>query len=252
MFLACDIGNTQIKTGLFKNDKPVHFRNFTDPDKLLNYIKSNNISGCGISSVVPDRLSVLGEKLKTILQFPPFVITKDVKFNLNVEYKSFETLGIDRLCSAEGAFSLYKQSTNFPSYSRNTSILTIDFGTATTVNLIRFPGNFIGGVIAPGIKMMLASLNEKTAQLPFVELSDFNGIIGQTTKSSIAGGVINASVGLISRVIEHLRLKENQNIFEIYVTGGNAETILNYLPFNYIYEKALVLYGIKAVSEINI
>ncbi len=162
-----------------------------------------------------------------------------------------DTLGIDRLCSAEGAFFLFKQSNNFINYSDKDFIITIDFGTATTINFVQHPGVFLGGIIAPGIKTMFNSLQKNTAQLPEVGINNFESFIGTDTKQSIASGVLNSTLGLMEKTINYLKNEyHGENIF-IYATGGNAKDILSHINFRYKFEESLVLLGVKAVWDIN-
>jgi len=252
MLLAIDIGNTRIKSALFEDNSIREINSFTDVGSLLNYSSTKkNIVDIAISSVVPSTANSLSEHLNKYLRVAPFIISSNSKFNLKNEYKSPGTLGIDRLCSTEGAFFLFKQSNNFKNYSEKDFILSIDFGTATTINFIKYPGVFLGGIIAPGINTMFESLHKNTAQLPSVEVKDFNNLIGEDTKQSIASGVLNSTLGLIEKTINHLKQEyHSKNIF-IYATGGNAKEILNHSNFDFTFEESLVLIGVKAVWKVN-
>ena len=251
MFLACDIGNTNIKTGIFDDDNLSEFNSFSDYTSLINYLKIISFDKAAISSVVPKTGDKLFSEILTLKKIKTFIITRSVKFNLKIVYDTIETLGIDRICSSEGAFSLFKKTNEANNYRADTYILSIDFGTATTINIIRYPGEFTGGIIAPGINMMFDMLNKKTSQLPNVNFSSYKAIIGTDTKSSIASGVLNSTLGLIEQVIKSLK-SENKNInIKIYLTGGNAEKIMGYLPFEFVYERGLVLEGIKTIYDKN-
>ena len=93
---------------------------------------------------------------------------------------------MDRVCSVVGALEL---ATNQKIISENQFLITIDFGTATTINIVSPNKEFIGGLIAPGVNTMLNSLNEKTAQLPLPNLESYQGLIGNSTNSSLISGV---------------------------------------------------------------
>ncbi len=252
MLIALDIGNTRIKTGLFKDKSLLEFNSFNNIHNVFEYLNHLKFNSVAISSVVPERLNALVKFIKGEYNLIPFLIDRSVKFNLKISYDSIETLGIDRICSAEGAFSLYKSSGNFKRLSEGTFIISIDFGTATTINIVKHPGEFIGGIISPGIKMMLSSLNSQTAQLPNVLPSDYNGLIARETKSSIASGVINSTVGLIEKSINYLKNEMEAKDIHMYLTGGNAEFVISHIKGKYEHEKALVLYGIKSIYERNI
>ncbi len=252
MFLAFDIGNTNIKAGLFHEDDLIELKFFTRLSDIKSYIKSKEIDQAAVSSVVPALTGKISKILISSLKVSPFIIDKSSKFNIKINYDSFETLGIDRICSAEGAFAIFRSSDEFKNYSEMTYILSIDFGTATTINIIRYPGEFTGGVIAPGIGMMFESLKSKTAQLPEVSGEQYKNLVGTDTATSIASGVMNSSFGLIERILNYLKSDMNAGSIKIFITGGNAEKIIPHFPFKFQFEKGLVLLGIKAIYQKNI
>ncbi len=245
MFLACDIGNSYIKAGLFEGNNITDSYSFQNIDRLPEIISKKEISGAGISSVVPSKTEKI-EKLLKAASLPFHIISHKSSFKLKISYKTPETLGIDRLCSAEGAFFLNH------GIKENEILLSVDMGTATTINVLRYPDEFIGGVIAPGVTMMGKALHLYTAQLPEVNFEDYDGIIGSSTKSSIASGLINSTLGMIERITTHLKQTLPGNNIKTYLTGGNAEKLIPYMKTEPIYDKNLVLYGILSVSKMNI
>jgi type III pantothenate kinase len=251
MLIAIDIGNTRIKAGKFYDNKLIEFVSFNDVSLITSYLKPHTMDSVAIASVVPSRTKVITENVKKITKKSPFIITKDIKLNLKISYKTPETLGVDRICSAEGAFYLFKNSKKFKSYKKGTYILSIDFGTATTINVIEYPRKFIGGLIAPGVDMMFDSLNHNTAQLHHLEVSSFKSTIGNDTNSSIASGVVTSIIGMIEKTIDHLKKEKSAKDVFVYITGGNAKKIIPFLNFDFVYEEGLVLYGINALWELN-
>ena len=252
MLLACDIGNTRIKTALFNEFIIEDVNSFQNVEELLDYIYKLKVNDIAVCSVVPAASAIITEQLKKN-NLSPLIINPNLKFNLKNQYQTPDTLGMDRLCSSEGAFYLYTHSSNFNEnkYSENDFIVTIDFGTATTLNFIKYPGIFMGGIIAPGINMMFNSLAANTARLPNVTMDNYKDIIGADTSQSISSGVLNSSLGLIERAINHLKQNLKINNVIIYVTGGNSNTILNHLNFEFIFEESLVLIGIRSIWEVN-
>ncbi len=246
MLLTLDIGNTNIKAGVFKGeDLEDHFI-FTDITILKSFLKKHAISSIAISSVVPEKTKLIVEKLSASYNFKPFIINNDCKFNLKIDYKTPETLGIDRICSAEGAFNLCGNSLIAGTY-----LLTIDFGTATTINIVKYPNIFTGGLIAPGINTMFKSLATQTSQLPDLTIDNYNFIIGDDTHSSIASGVINSAVGLIEKVVSYLNNLDDCSNLIIYATGGMADKLQKFLSNKIIYDEFLVLRGIRSLYELN-
>ena len=251
MLLTIDIGNSNIKAALFDKNKIIHRLRESDLTRFISSLKNHSFNQAAICSVVPETTKSLSGKIIEEFNVKPLILTKDSKFNLKNEYKSPETLGIDRFCSAEGAFFLFKNSEKYKEYKEGVYILTVDFGTATTINVIEYPEIFVGGLIAPGIEMMFDSLNKRTAQLPDVDLSHFNSIIGDNTNSAIASGVVTSVVGMIEKTIDLLKKERSAKDIFIYITGGNAKKIIPHLDLDFIYEENLVLYGVNALRMLN-
>lgn len=247
MLLTLDIGNTNIKSALFENDKLIEFIVHPDTNKLFNFFGKSKITEAAICSVNPpvekairDYISAKGIKL--------FRASIKDKFNLKINYETADTLGMDRVCSAVGAFSI---ATREKLLTENQYLITIDFGTATTINIVSPSREFIGGLIAPGITTMLKSLNERTAQLPLPDLNHYRGLIGNSTNASIISGVVNATVGMISETINHLSSISGQIIPFLFATGGNAKHILPHLNYKVLFDEALVLKGLKVIYDLN-
>jgi len=247
MLLTLDIGNTNIKSALFENDKLIEFIVHPDTNKLFNFFGKSQITEAAICSVNPpvekairDYISAKGIKL--------FRASIKNKFNLKINYETADTLGMDRVCSAVGAFSI---ATREKLLTENQYLITIDFGTATTINIVSPSREFIGGLIAPGITTMLKSLNEKTAQLPLPDFNAYKGLIGNSTNTSIISGVITSTIGMIGETIDQLSTTSDYNMPIIFTTGGNAKYILPHLNYEVLFEEALVLKGLKVIYDLN-
>ena len=247
MLLTLDIGNTNIKSALFENDKLIEFIVHPDTNKLFNFFGKSKITEAAICSVNPpvekairDYISAKGIKL--------FRASIKNKFNLKINYETADTLGMDRVCSAVGAFSI---ATREKLLTENQYLITIDFGTATTINIVSPSREFIGGLIAPGITTMLKSLNEKTAQLPLPDFNAYKGLIGNSTNTSIISGVITSTIGMIGETIDQLSTTSDYNMPIIFTTGGNAKYILPHLNYEVLFEEALVLRGLKVIYDLN-
>ena len=246
MLLTLDIGNSNIKSALFNGNDLVEFKVHSEIDEALQYLNSKTFSNAAICSVNLAKEKILSDALlkKGSLVFKPTIHSK---LNLKIKYKTPNTLGIDRVCSAVGAYELAIKKILL----KNQYLITIDFGTATTLNIISPQTDFIGGLIAPGIQTMLKSLNEKTAQLPIPDLNSYESLIGDSTNSSIISGVFNSTMGMINETVNHL--KELTDGIEpiIFATGGNAKIIIPYLKQKIFYDEALVLKGLKIIYELN-
>jgi type III pantothenate kinase len=247
MLLTLDIGNTNIKSAIFKDNHLNEFTVYTDPNKLFNYLSISKITEAVICSVNPSIEKIIinyfSEKHISVFQ-----INIQNKFNMTIKYDTPNSLGMDRVCSAAGALEIAtKENLLF----KNQYLIIIDFGTATTINIVSPSQEFIGGLISPGTFTMLNSLNERTAQLPLPDLSSYSGIIGRSTDTSIISGVVTSTVGMINETINHLSELSRPIIPLIFITGGNAKYILPHLRHKVIFEEALVLKGVNVIYKLN-
>ncbi len=251
MLLTIDIGNTAIKSALFDGDNILQFNRYSETDELFSSVLSKEIDSAAFTSVVPSKSKLLCDFFKKNKNITPFQIKSNSIFNLKIRYNSIETLGIDRICSSEGCFYLYKKSEKKLNLPDGSFIISVDCGTATTINIILYPNIFIGGMIAPGIDTMIKDLHKNTAQLPLIEKDELSWDIGSDTNSSIASGVVNSAVGLIERT--HTILKEDYGAEQIitYLTGGNANILSDFLSVEHQIENALVLIGVKEIYKLN-
>ena len=251
MLLTIDIGNTAIKSAIFNGDEVLQFNRYDELDELFNSTLQKDIDAVAITSVVPSKYKLVTNFFEERMNIIPYQIKSNSNFNLKIKYNSIATLGVDRICSAEGAFYLYNNSDIHPAFKDGSFIISVDCGTATTVNIIMYPNIFIGGMIAPGIDTMLKGLHKNTAQLPMIEKDELSWDIGSDTNSSIASGVVNSAVGLIERA--HKILKDDYGADSIitYLTGGNASVLSDFLSIEHQIENALVLVGVKEIYKLN-
>ena len=156
MLLAFDIGNTFVKYGLYRENELITLGKVKPEEIHKDLFSGYDIEKIAISSVVPNTTEELLSICKNDFGVDPFVITSDSDFNLKIDYRTPNTLGLDRLCGAEGAFSLVCKEHN--TETNEDPIVTVDFGTATTINVVRPGGIFSGGIIAPGVETMINAL----------------------------------------------------------------------------------------------
>ncbi|HEX2868432.1 MAG TPA: type III pantothenate kinase [Ignavibacteriales bacterium] len=256
MILACDIGNTRIKFALYDTSGLLRELKISSRGLLpLEWFRRHSeIKQVAISSVVPSVTLELREFFLREFKIDPFVITHESRFNLKIDYETPHSLGIDRICSAEGAFSIFRASEEeFKSYSDKTFIITVDLGTATTVNVVKYNGVFSGGIIMPGMSTMANSLKVNTAQLPHISIeNDYKSFIGKNTRSSIASGILNSTLSLIESSICYLENEFGAKTVKLYTTGGNAPLIEHHLKHEHLLVEDLVLRGVKSVFERNV
>jgi len=244
--LAIDIGNTNITAGLFIDGR------LTGKEKIPTYIyssysKSFNkiLKGKGdsgkidtvISSVVPLALSRLLVFLNRAGAFNITVLGKDVKVPIRNLYRIKEDVGTDRLVNAFAVKAIY----GVPS-------VVVDFGTAITFDVISRKGEYLGGLILPGIEMSLSSLYKKTALLPKVELKPAYNIIGKDTVNSIRGGILFGFGTMCDALTARYRKILGKRL-KVIATGGNAPLIKRYARSIRKVDEDLTLKGLYIISR---
>ena len=246
--IAIDIGNTNITAGIFKGqDLAVKAKIPTGAYSLYESSIKGLFKKCGlcleeehdviISSVVPVALSRLVMHLNKIAKCRMTILGRDEKVPIRNLYKIKSEVGQDRLVNAYAAKVLY-----------GTPAVIIDFGTAITFDLISGKGDYLGGLIMPGITISLASLYEKTALLPRVELKDAPNIIGRSTVNSIRGGILFGFGAMCDGLISEYRKVLGKSL-KVIATGGNAGLIKKYSGSIRIVDEEITLKGLYLINR---
>lgn len=260
MFLAIDIGNTNITLGLFKFDgKKVESSPFqiwtiaTSKKKTADEyaikildiffyskidINQQKIQAIAIASVVPSLDNVFADLAKRYFKTEPLFITYKKSGGLKFLYNNPQEVGADRIADAVAVYERYK-----------TASIVIDFGTATTFDCIDQNGAYLGGVIAAGPLISAEALTQKTAKLPQVTLNMPAKIIGRTTVECIQSGLYYGYIGLVKEVLHRIKNEMVADNIKVIATGGlsylmlkEMEEIENVIP-------ELTLEGIKIIWE---
>ncbi len=217
MNLVIDIGNTSISFCKFKGNKLIsnvkllqdEFKK-TKLTSLISFFSEEKISKTIISSVVPNCNSIIKNDLKSkCLKFFFFDEFRK-KINLEINIKKKEDIGDDRLVNIIFAKEKFKKS-----------IIIVDFGTATTLDVLNKNGIYYGGIITPGIDLSLYSLKNKTAMLPLVKFKKTKKIVGFNTKEAIQSGFFWGYYSMVDGLIEKIKKEQNEN-FKVILTGGYA------------------------------
>ncbi|MHC1737419.1 MAG: type III pantothenate kinase [Ignavibacteriaceae bacterium] len=240
--LLLDIGNSKIKASTLRKGTLSNLPPFENEELLFKYITEEEPQSIHIASVVPaitkKIIKEFGKKIKI------HQIDINSQFGFTIKYQTPETLGIDRLCGIEGA--LYYANENHIDIS-GVHLITIDFGTATTINILNEKREFTGGVIAPGLITMIKSLSRGTAQLPEIGEGNLITFPGFNTATSIGSGVMNAQIGLVERVIGSIPGFDNKR-GQIFVTGGNYKFLKDSLTIPHTYIPNLVIIGLASIT----
>ncbi|MDR1620549.1 MAG: type III pantothenate kinase [Clostridiales bacterium] len=253
MLLAFDIGNTNIKTGLFENGVLQHsFRLSVDRTRTADeygiqvesffhhlHLSPSIIDSIIISSVVPPLNYTIAHMCAMYFSdIDPMFVHAGLRTDLLFSYENPQTLGPDRICNSVAAMRLYGGNS-----------ITIDFGTATTFNVLR--GNrFLGGMICPGFKVSSNALIESTAMLPKVEFVNPGDAIGANTEHCIQSGLFFGYVGQVEYLVD-LAKKALGESATVIATGGMVELILTQTTCIDIINPMLTLAGLGAIYELN-
>tara|TARA_B110000914_G_scaffold138948_1_gene121535 strand:+ start:29 stop:787 length:759 start_codon:yes stop_codon:yes gene_type:complete len=189
------------------------------------------------SSVVPKVYKKINKFLKT-KKYQVYEIKKlHLKKLIKIKIEKYNQLGSDRIANAIGAYSLFKKN-----------CLIIDFGTATTFDIIRNPGVYEGGVIAPGIKLSILNLNRFTASLPIFDLKVNYRTYGKNTKDALNAGFLWGYQGLINNIIKKIKTSFNCN-FKIILTGGYSNIFSKLININSTIEPNITIRGIMYIYK---
>ena len=246
--LAIDIGNTNITAGLFKGEKllkkteiPTNaYSLYTRRMRVLIKeadLKVEHIEDVIISSVVPLVLARLIVELRKMIKVKIAILGKDLKVPIRNMYGIKSEVGQDRLVNAYAAKMLY-----------GAPAVIVDFGTAITFDIVSRKGDYLGGLILPGIELSLSSLYRNTALLPKVELKLASSIIGKNTVNSMRGGIL-FGFGLMCDGLTAQYKKILGKAAKVIATGGNSKLIKRYAKSIQIIDEDLTLKGLRIIRE---
>lgn len=227
MLLTIDIGNSHITWGVFDHGSlKGSWRLANETTKTSDEygilfvsllgntgIHVKDIEGSIISSVVPPVTQILEQVAETFFHHCPLLVNSEFPLGLKLRYDNPQEIGTDRLVNAAAAYNCYK-----------TSLIIVDFGTATTFCAVTRQGEYLGGAIAPGLKNSANALHSQTAKLPNVDLTQPKGVIGTDTVSSIQSGLIFGFTGLVDELVTRIQ-REIPQPATVIATGGLASTI---------------------------
>lgn len=250
MLLTSDIGNTNITLGLFDNEALVEeFRLASDKDLSLeeyevllkSLFKDFKIDGCIIGSVVEELNNKFSSAVKNVFNIEPVFLTNKINTGVKIKTDFPDEVGADRIANAAGAYILYKKPT-----------IVVDFGTATTFDIINANGEFIGGMIAPGINLQMNVLNKFTSKLPKIDVAISSKAIGHNTTDAILSGVIRGTACMIDGLVQQCEKELGQKAV-LVATGGYSGLIANYMkrPFDFI-NPTLTLEGLRHLYNLNV
>ncbi len=248
MLLAIDIGNTNVKIGIFQGGtlighSYVALRDASAGTKLGEFINPYTSAADAeaeaaiVSSVVPSMTEQVLSHVWPYFSGEPHIVSHRTNTGLSFSLPHPERLGADRIAAAAWGYSHF-----------GAPAAVIDFGTATTISVVGRGGVFVGGAIVPGLRTMARSFSEHTAQLPHVELESPGGALGRDTNSAIISGIVYGTAGAVSRVVYEIERELGYNL-KLAVTGGNLTLIEPFLERADVVEPALPLKALQAIYQ---
>lgn len=254
MILVCDVGNTNIVLGVYEGEKILKaWRISTDRHKtsdeygvsikqLFEYgnLDIEEVESVIISSVVPTIMHALENMSKRYFKKEAIIIGPGIKTGINIKYDNPKEVGADRIVNAVAAYEKF-----------GGSIIIVDFGTATTFCAISECGDYLGGVISPGIIISSEALFEKASKLPRVELIKPEKVLNKNTINSMQAGIIYGYVGMVDFLVEKMESELGIVSREVIATGGLASVIASESRKITKVEKMLTLEGLRLIYEKN-
>lgn len=256
MIICIDIGNTNIKYAIYDGEfLKFSFRVATDLKKTsdeygaqltsmlaTNGVTEKEIEGGIFSSVVPSLDYTIDKMCDVYLHIQPLHIAPGLKSGLNIRCDDAREVGADRIVNCVSAIV---------GYGEGIPMIVVDFGTATTFNIINEKNEFIGGVIAPGIKGSLDSLVNGTAKLPRVEIEAPSSVIAKNTVTNMQAGIVFGFAGLVEYIVRRIKKELKVPNVKTIATGGFSNIISKEIECIDVVDKLLTLKGLKYLYDLN-
>lgn len=254
MVLTVDVGNTNITFGVYDDKELVTtFRLMTKTQRtsdeygvliteLLakNDIRAGAIEGTIVASVVPDVMHSLTGGIKRYIREKLIIVGAGIRTGIRIVTENPKEIGPDRIVDAVAAYELY-----------GGPVLVIDFGTATTYDLVDDQGRFCAGITAPGIRTSARAMWQDAAKLPEIEIKKPASILAQETISSMQAGLVYGQIGQTEYIIERVIQETGYEDLKVVATGGLGRIIAAETDRIQEYDSALTLEGLRIIYEKN-
>ena len=254
MLLAIDIGNTNTVFGVYRETAlrgsfRVASRRDLTADEAGSFvlsllkrmeIEATEVDKVVIGSVVPPLTSVFEETSRKYLGCNPITVTARIKLPVRIEIDRPDEVGADRIANAAAGFQRF-----------GGPVIVVDFGTATTFDVVSTDGAYIGGVIIPGPETSMADLARKAARLFEIRIEPPDRVVGKTTAGALKSGLFFGTVGQVDYIIERIKEETGFDGCTVVATGGLAGSIEKYSQHIKLVDPNLTLDGLRLIAEMN-
>lgn len=254
MILVIDVGNTNITYGVYDAGKlAATFRIATKQARTsdeygvlladmlrMKKMDIEQIEGTIIASVVSDVMHSLTGSIVRYTGHAPLIVGPGVKTGIKVATENPRAIGADRIVDAVAAYEKY-----------GGPVLVLDFGTATTYDLVSPDGSFVAGITAPGLRISAEALWERTAMLPKIEIRKPKSILAQETVSSMQAGLFYGQIGQTEYIVKQVKEECGYDNLKVVATGGLGRIIADATDSIDIYDSSLTLDGLYMIYEKN-
>lgn len=244
MVAVLDVGNTNIHFGLYKDKSLIKhltcsLSETAIENKILRIMSNKKIEGAAIASVVPRSTPRYVRFFKKKLSISPLLISPDIECHLTFGYHRPHQLGADRIASAVGGLARYRRD-----------LIIIDFGTATTLNIIHKNRFYEGGIIIPGVETLKNALTRQAALIKEVTVKRPRRLVGRSTEECVQSGIYNGTVAMVSGLIQAI-WKKHKRKFLCVATGGWGKEMASQIKEITHYDSDLCLFGILQIYNYN-
>lgn len=254
MLLTLDVGNTNMTVGLFEGKElKSTFRIMTQAKKtsdeygmvlteliIRQGVKLEDIDGTIIATVVPNTTHSLVNAIKKYIHCTPLIVGPGIKTGIMIDIPNPKEMGADRIADAVAAYEKY-----------GGPVFVLDFGTATTYDLVTADGRLTVGITSPGIRICASALWEQTAKLPEIEIVKPKSILAKDTITSMQAGLVYGQIGQTEYIINRVKEETGLKDLKVVATGGLGRMISDETDMIEVYDKQLTLEGLRIIYDKN-